>query len=292
MRGQFRIFRFAGISVYLHWSWFLVAVFEIQARVGAYTAPGWNILEYLSLFAIVTMHEFGHALACRSVGGTPDRIMLWPFGGVAYVDPPQRPGATLWSLAAGPLVNVALVPVLAILMMLRLSGNLGEYIYSVELINLGLLIFNLLPIYPLDGGQILRSLLWYKMGRARSLMTSTIVGLVGVAAVIVLALRSLDIWLLAITAYIAMTCWSGFQQARTLLRISRLPRLPGLSCPSCHTAPFAGNYWHCPQCAANFNIFNGGACPGCGHTFPLAACLDCGRAAPLSAWGQFTPAQA
>ena len=53
-------------------------------------------------------HEFGHALACRSVGGTADNIMLWPLGGVAYVNPPQRPGATLWSIAAGPLVNVAL----------------------------------------------------------------------------------------------------------------------------------------------------------------------------------------
>src|SRR6266851_5306627 len=147
--GSVRLFRFAGIDLFLHWSWFL----------------------------IVMLHEFGHALACRQVGGNANRIVLWPLGGVAYVDPPPRPGATLWSIAAGPLVNVALVPVLAILVWLsRSSGwaegmpNAQRFLLTVWSINLGLLIFNLLPIYPLDGGQILRSLLWFVVGRARSLM--------------------------------------------------------------------------------------------------------------------------
>ena len=68
------------------------------------------MLECLALFLIVLMHEFGHQLACRQVGGQTHDIMLWPLGGVAYVSPPQRPGAQLWSIAAGPLVNVALFP--------------------------------------------------------------------------------------------------------------------------------------------------------------------------------------
>ena len=63
-------------------------------------------------------HEFGHALACRQVGGSANQIILWPLGGVAYVNPPQRPGATLWSIAAGPLVNVALLPVLGVAFLL------------------------------------------------------------------------------------------------------------------------------------------------------------------------------
>src|SRR6202046_3764984 len=109
---SFRLFRLAGIDVFLNWSWFLVAVFEIEARKGSYSTVVWNGLEYLALFLIVLMHEFGHAMACRQVGGTADHIMLWPFGGVAYVNPPQRPGATLWSIAAGPLVNVVLAPLL------------------------------------------------------------------------------------------------------------------------------------------------------------------------------------
>src|SRR3954469_24875179 len=109
--GTIRLFRAAEVDVFLHWSWFAVAAFEINARANSYSSFTWNVLEYLGLFLIVLMHEYGHALACRQVGGTANRIVLWPMGGVAFVDPPPRPGANLWSIAAGPLVNVALVPV-------------------------------------------------------------------------------------------------------------------------------------------------------------------------------------
>ena len=111
MQGAFRLFRVVGITVFLHWSWFVVAIIEFQQRSQRYTSPLWNALEYLALFGLVLLHEFGHALACRQVGGQADRILLWPLGGVAFVNPPQRPGAMLWSIAAGPLVNVVLVPV-------------------------------------------------------------------------------------------------------------------------------------------------------------------------------------
>src|SRR4029077_16760827 len=111
-QGSIHLFRFSGIDVFLHWSWFLVAVYEIQGRAGGYSSVAWNVVEYLALFVIVTMHEFGHALACRQVGGQANQIVLWPLGGVAYVSPPPRPGAMLWSIAAGPLVNVALFFVL------------------------------------------------------------------------------------------------------------------------------------------------------------------------------------
>src|SRR5579859_7500015 len=109
-QGSFRLFQFAGINVFLHWTWFLVAAYEINGRGRGYSSLTWNLLEYLALFLIVTLHEFGHALACRQVGGQANQIVLWPLGGVAYVNPPARPGATLWSIAAGPLVNVLLLP--------------------------------------------------------------------------------------------------------------------------------------------------------------------------------------
>ena len=86
-----------------------MAAFMIAIRKGSYSSLGWNGLEYLSLFVIVLLHEFGHAMACRQTGGTANRILLWPLGGVAYVNPPKRPGANLWSTAAGPLVNLALL---------------------------------------------------------------------------------------------------------------------------------------------------------------------------------------
>src|ERR1019366_883807 len=68
-QGSFRLFHFAGIDVYLHWSWFLIAVYGISLRVGRYSSMVWPVLEYLALFLIVLVHEFGHALACRQVGG-------------------------------------------------------------------------------------------------------------------------------------------------------------------------------------------------------------------------------
>ena len=189
-QGSIHLFRVAGVDLFLHWSWFVVAAFEIESRAGRYASILWNVLEYLALFLIVLLHEFGHAMACRQTGGTANQIVLWPLGGVAYVNPPQRPGATLWSIAAGPLVNVVLLPILAGGVML--AGSMGwartmpdAYLLlkAVAWINGSLLVFNMLPIYPLDGGQILRSLLWFVLGRARSLMVATVIGLVGIVGV-------------------------------------------------------------------------------------------------------------
>ena len=106
------------------------------------------------------------------MGGRADQIVLWPLGGVAFVDPPPRPGATLWSIAAGPLVNVLLIPIFSLAWFLAKSlnwpetnPNLYNLITTIWIINAALLAFNMLPIYPLDGGQILRSLLWFFRAR-------------------------------------------------------------------------------------------------------------------------------
>lgn len=291
-QGSIRLFSYSGIDVFLHWSWFLIAIYEIQLRSGQYTSITWNILEYLALFLIVLVHEFGHALACRQVGGFANRIVLWPMGGVAYVDPPQRPGATLWSIAAGPLVNVALLPVLWIVVHAsRIAGlpssqhDLFLLLRSVFYINFGLLIFNILPIYPLDGGQILRSLLWFVMGRARSLLVATILGLLGVLGFIALAVVKGSLWIGAIAVFVLLNCWGGFQHARVLLRMAKLPRRPGYSCPTCNTAPPLGAYWKCNQCGQAFDSFEtGAACPNCRTQFPATRCLDCGRQHPPHEW--------
>jgi Zn-dependent protease len=217
--GSLPLFRVAGIQVYLHWSWLLVAYLEIVNRVNKYQSMTWNVIEYVSIFAIVLLHEFGHALACRSVGGQANRIMLWPLGGVAFVSPPPRPGALLWSIAAGPLVNVFLVPVTLIAFVVGTSagwanGNpdLLRFLWSISVINFVLLVFNMLPIYPLDGGQILQALLWFVIGHARSLMVSGIIGLVAAAGVVFLALAHLkDRWLAFIAIFVAWQAWRGFR---------------------------------------------------------------------------------
>jgi Zn-dependent protease len=291
-KGSIHLFRFQGIDVFLHWSWFLVAVIQIQWRAGMYTSYMWCAFEYLALFAIVLLHEFGHALACRSVGGKADQIVLWPLGGVAFVDPPQRPGATLWSLAAGPLVNVLLVPILSLGWLLARYEHLqstlpdfSNFVFNLWFINLLLLCFNMLPIYPLDGGQILRSLLWYLVGRARSLLIASTIGMIAVALLLLFAIRTP--WLGVMAAFALMQCWSGLQQARSLARIEAAPRHAGLACPTCRHAPPVGDFWICGRCRRPFDMFAmQGVCPHCGVNFNGARCLECGQVHALQAFVQ------
>jgi Zn-dependent protease len=291
-QNSIHLFRVSGIDVYMHWSWFIFILFEIEARKGAYSSPLWNAAEYLGLFAIVLLHEFGHALACRQVGGEANRIMLWPLGGVAYVNPPQRAGALLWSIAAGPLVNVALLPVLGgVWIAGRTLGwhdsmpDLYLLVRTILTINIGLLVFNILPVYPLDGGQILRALLWFPLGRARSLMVASVLGMFGVLGFIALAIWDRSVWLAIISIYLVTNCWSGFKQAQALRKMEQLPRRRGFACPSCRTAPPIGRYWGCGQCKEPFDTFEaGGVCPNCSNRFESTTCLDCRRGFPMREW--------
>jgi Zn-dependent protease len=273
--GSIRLFRFSGITVFLHWSWFLVAAYE-STRSRSYSSVTWNVLEYLALFLIVLLHEFGHALACRQVGGEANQIILWPLGGVAYVNPPPRPGATLWAIAAGPLVNVALVPVLFALGAVSLSSgwafnlpNAYALLGNVFYINALLFIFNMLPVYPLDGGQILRSLLWFVLGRARSLMVATVIGLMGIAGFIAFAAWRHSVWLGILAAFMLLNCWGGLQHARALMRFAKLPRREALVCPRCNNSPPIGEFWRCNHCGQAFDTFVTQAkCPSCSAQFP------------------------
>jgi len=290
-KGSVHLFRFAGVDVFLHWSWFLVALFEINARSGRYSSVAWNAAEYLALFAVVLLHEYGHALACRQVGGNADHIVLWPLGGVAYVDPPPRPGATLWSITAGPLVNVVLLVIITLVgVSVKYLGlwpafpNLHALMRALSYINFGLLIFNLLPIYPLDGGQILRSLLWFALGRARSLMAATIVGFIGVLGLIFFAAYIHSGWFAILSVFILMNCWAGLRQAQALSKLAKLPRHLGYVCPTCKSSPI-GNFWKCAACGQPFDTFQTGAvCPHCSSRFPATMCLDCRRMHPMEEW--------
>jgi Zn-dependent protease len=291
-RGTIRLFSVSGIEVFLHWSWFLVAAYEISGRARSYTSPAWNILEYLALFLIVTLHEFGHALACRQVGGTANRIVLWPLGGVAYVNPPMRPGAVLWSIVAGPLVNVALLPVLTVLVAASKSmgwaqdmPNAYAFLRAIWAIDLGLLVFNILPVYPLDGGKILWALLWYPMGRARSLMVATVIGFLGAAGLVVLAFVSGSAWLGILCAFFVLNCWTGLQAALALWRREKAPRRAGLACPACKASPPIGAYWICSRCKTKFDTFATNAvCPSCAAAYSITRCLDCGAINPMAQW--------
>ncbi len=237
MQGTIRLFKFGGIQVYLHFSWFIVAAYAFTQRVGAYQRPIWSALEYLALFAIVLLHEFGHAFACRQTGGIADRIVLWPLGGIAFVDPPRRPGAVLWSIAAGPLVNVVLFPVLSMLLLLIQARGLAEqnpdlynFVFMIGFINGWLLVFNLLPVYPLDGGQILRAVLWFSLGEIRSLQIASVIGLVGsiaLAGVFILMGMSL-FWTAVMAFFLFSRAIAGWQYAKALVAEKKAAEVPPL----------------------------------------------------------------
>jgi Zn-dependent protease len=297
-QGSIHLVRIAGIDVFLHWSWFVVAALEMVARSGHYSSFLWNGIEYFALFGIVLLHELGHSLACRQVGGTADRIMLWPLGGVAYVKPPQRPGATLWSIAAGPLVNIALVPILfAMGWMGRTLGwattrpNAYLFLVWIIIINGILLCSNLLPIYPFDGGQILRSLLWFFMGRSRSLMVAAVLGvtavlgMVGSACFLGYILWRHSWWLLLVAAFMLMSCWGGIKNALLLRRSEKLTRRSSVACPGCGESPMKGPLWKCSECGQGFDTFEANAvCPNCGAQYPNTMCVECQQMYPMNGW--------
>jgi Zn-dependent protease len=235
--GVIRLFRFAGIEVFLHFSWFLVAAIYISGYILRYESPVWGVLEYISVFVIVLVHEFGHALACRQVGGIANRIVLWPLGGIAFVDPPRRPGAYLWSIAAGPLVNVILLPVLAFLSMMAQASLPGSdvavFFRDLNFLNAVLLGFNLLPVFPLDGGQIVRGLLWFPFGEIRSLQISSVIGLIGGALLGIVGLMAGSVWWAVLAFFLLSRAWYGWQQAKAMIVASKtgIPISPSPTAP-------------------------------------------------------------
>jgi Zn-dependent protease len=285
--GSLRLARIAGIDVFVHWSWAVVAMIEIKSRSGHFRSLVWNVIEYLTMFVVVLLHEFGHALACRQVGGRADQIVLWPLGGVAFVTPPARPGATLWSIAAGPLVNLVLLAATIGLLTLLPVGHsdLLLFLRAFAFINLGLFLFNVLPIYPLDGGQILRALLWFVVGRATSLTIAAGLGLVALIGLLGVAVTRGSLWLGVMAVFAILSCWRGLGRARALAQLARLPRREGFACPACKSAPPMAPVWACSSCHQLFDTFATDAtCPTCNFAFQNTACPDCSRSHPFALW--------
>lgn len=276
------LFTFRGIPVQLHWSWLVVGAVEVMWRSDSYDHWGWNVAEYVLLFAIVLLHEFGHAFACRQVGGSVERILLWPLGGVARVRPPQRPLAQLWALLAGPLVNLVLaLPALALWLLLP-EGFLGDdgthALLVFMVINVALFLFNMLPVYPLDGGQVLRSLLWLVMGREKSLLVAAGIGLVaaiggGLGAALYLG----DYWLALIGVYAAWQSWQAIRIARVQHTLVSLPTHAVARCPSCGKAPPDGPIMRCDNGhpVTPYDSNPPGACGFCDAVVTSVPCVHC-----------------
>jgi Zn-dependent protease len=190
MRLSWRIGRIAGIDVFVHATF--LAVFFLFPRVfksesldasDDLNALLLNVLLILSVFGCVLLHELGHALMARRFGIETHDITLYPIGGVARLARmPRAPCAELLIALAGPAVNFAIALVLFPLLTLGgadlvTSGpTLGDFLTQVLFVNLGLVLFNLIPAFPMDGGRVLRALLSGWLGRVQATVVAARVG--------------------------------------------------------------------------------------------------------------------
>ena len=191
MSSKLVLGRIAGIKVALHWSFFLLLpylAYSTLAHDASIASFLVMTLFVLLVFFCVLLHEFGHALAARRYGiGTRD-ITLTPIGGIAQLEGmPEKPAQELVVAVAGPLVNVAIALVLAPIIYLTgdvfawPGGGLSEQIGIAGYlfyINILLILFNLLPAFPMDGGRILRSLLSMRLKDYTATRIASILGIV------------------------------------------------------------------------------------------------------------------
>jgi Zn-dependent protease len=170
MRSSIKIATIFGIEVRIHVTFFLVLAWIalVYYQNAGLSGAIQGVLFILVLFGCVLLHEFGHALAAREFGiKTPD-ITLLPIGGVARLSRiPDKPWQELVVAIAGPLVNVVIAAALTfaihgsteILQIDRLENPRIELLDALRSINVMLVLFNMIPAFPMDGGRVLRSLL-------------------------------------------------------------------------------------------------------------------------------------
>src|ERR671914_1768186 len=192
MGGAFRIGRVAGIDLKVHWTFFLLLAFYAFAGYqgsGSLTNALVTALIIVALFVCVVLHEYGHSLVAQRLGIEIQDITLLPIGGVARLKSlPEKPWDEVKIAVAGPLVNVVLAPIffaIGILLgasplqpanILEGSGSVGEVFVYLGLINVGLVVFNMIPAFPMDGGRVLRGLLASRLGPVRATDISSSVG--------------------------------------------------------------------------------------------------------------------
>lgn len=176
------------------------------------------------LFLIVLLHEFGHCFTARWVGGEADEIVMHPLGGLALTQPPRRPLPTFLTVAGGPAVNIIICALCGALLWWKLRWvpwnpfrfyppagheisaswwNVVWYVFWIYQVSWQLFVFNLMPIYPLDGGQMVQAMLWPRFGYYRSTVISCNVGMVGsvVGGMIALAFGNFGLGILAVLGF-------------------------------------------------------------------------------------------
>ncbi len=173
MDSTFRVGRLAGVDIGINWTWFAIfglIVWTLSQNIFPSENPGLSDTTYIlmgavaaaAFFASLLGHELGHALQARRDGMEIEGITLWLLGGVAkFKGQFPSAGAEFRIAVAGPLVSLILGVVFVLIAMVPLPETVDAVVSWLGYINLALLVFNLLPALPLDGGRILRSALWH-----------------------------------------------------------------------------------------------------------------------------------
>lgn len=244
---SFRIGRLFDISIRIHIAFVICAVMLIwmeMPKPGEPTTRSFGLIlvdaigTYAMLFAIVLLHEFGHCFGARYAGGEADEVLLWPLGGLAYANPPHNAAAHMATTVAGPMVNVFLCmictvvlvawtgslwavpwnplhPTVAVSESIWLSASTAQiWVMRFFGISYFILLINLLPIFPFDGGRMVQAWLWPRKGYAVSMEIATGTGMVGAILVGLFGFFTEQSWILLMIAVFGyMTCW---QTRRTL----------------------------------------------------------------------------
>jgi len=195
--GSVYLFTAFGIRVRAHASLIVCIVLVLIFGLGQGFTWQDRVQSMSILFIIVLLHEFGHCFAARWVGGEADEILMHPLGGLALTRPPRRPLPQFITVAGGPAVNLIICAICGAWMWMifgwlpwdpfrfRPIGNfyswmsVSRYVYWLYSVSWMIFCFNLLPIFPLDGGQMLQAILWPKLGYYKSMNFSCITGMVG-----------------------------------------------------------------------------------------------------------------
>jgi Zn-dependent protease len=187
MAWSWKICRIAGIPIYIHWTFLILIGWLVVGHVSRghdleTTIEGVGFV--LAIFGCVVLHELGHALAARHYGVPTADITLLPIGGVARLQRiPEHPTQELVVALAGPAVNVLIV-LLLLLIGVRppvdatRAPNLldSQFLQNLEVVNIFLVVFNLIPAFPMDGGRVLRALLAMRLEYVKATRIAASIG--------------------------------------------------------------------------------------------------------------------